>query len=486
MRGRALTQPADRDRREARTFVHAVVGSRGELVRGIVKSRQANSSNRRDAPRLRHRAVLGVLAAVAAGTSPLTVQAVADLEPAPVDIQIAFPQPGEVVKNRVHMAPVRGAVRSGIGEPVDFDVVIALDTSHSTRFPSGIDIDEDAEVGFNPNNELIAPGSYPDDVVCSDPDDTILAAEVKAARYLVEVLSAGRTRVGVIAFSGDVDPKTGEQRSRSQKDAWVEVPLTRDFDAVYRSLDAVLEKGPHGATNYAAAVQLSVVELAGLPGAASEKREGAKKIVLFLTDGVPTFPFGKGVVADVEDTEVAINAARLARKAGITINTYAIGRHALASPVAVIEMARLTVGTYTPVRNPGDIVSFLQGISFANIDDVVVTNLTTSEISYDVQLAPDGSFRAFVPVREGNNRVQVTALASDGGERSLELDLAFEKSGLSERELTLELERIKKRNKELLRLIERKRIQSFRDRQQKRVVIEAENDAEQRPSPESR
>ncbi len=175
-----------------------------------MKSRQANSSNRRDAPRLRHRVVLGVLAAVAAGTSPLTVQAVADLEPAPVDIQIAFPQPGEVVRNRVHMAPVRGAVRSGIGEPVDFDVVIALDTSHSTRFPSGIDIDEDSEVGFNPNNELIAPGSYPDDVVCSDPDDTILAAEVKAARYLVEVLSAGRTRVGVIAFSGDVDPKTGE------------------------------------------------------------------------------------------------------------------------------------------------------------------------------------------------------------------------------------------------------------------------------------
>ena len=105
------------------------------------------------------------------------------------------------------------------------------------------------------------------------------------------------------------------------------------------------------------------------------------------------------------------------------------------TPVAVIEMARLTVGTYTPVRNPGDIVSFLQGVSFANIDDVVITNLTTSEISYDVQLAPDGTFSAFVPVKEGPNRVQVTALASDGGEYSVEIDLDFEKSGLSEREL---------------------------------------------------
>lgn len=401
--------------------------------------------------------------------------AVPDREAGAVNIEIVSPQPGEIVKNRVHMAPVRGEARSGSGDPVDFDVLVVLDVSNSTRYPSGIDIDEDGDIGFNPHDELIAPGTYADDVVCSDPEDTILAAEVRAARYLVEVLAAGRTRVGIVAFSGAVDPETGRQVSRDQKDAWVEMPLTKDFDSVYATLDKILERGPHGATNYAAAVQLSVVELAGLPGAKSERRDGAKKVVLFLTDGVPTFPFGKGVVADAEDTEVAINAARLARKAGITINTYALGRHALASPVAVMEMARMTVGTYTPVRNPGDIVSFLQGVSFANIDDIVITNLTTSEISYDVQLAPDGSFSAFVPVREGQNRLQVTALATDGGEQSVELSLDFEKSGLSERELALELERIKARNKELLRLIERKRIQQFRDRQQKRVVIEADD-----------
>jgi hypothetical protein len=406
----------------------------------------------------------------------MPASAVKDREPGKVDIEINSPRPGEVVKNRVHMAPVRGAARSGSGDTVDFDVLIAVDVSHSTRYPSGIDVDGDDEVGFNPHDELITPGTYPEDVVCSDPDDTILAAEIKAARFLVDVLSAGRTRVGVIAFSGEVDLETGMQVSKDQKDAWVEVPLSNDFESVHRTLGEVLTKGPHGATNYAAAVQLAVVELAGLSGARSEKREGAKKVVLFLTDGVPTFPFGKGVVADPEDTEVAINASRLARKAGITINTYALGRHALAQPVAVMEMARLTIGTYTPVRNPGDIVSFLQGVSFANIDDVVITNLTTSEVSYDVQLAPDGSFSAFVPVKEGANRVQVTALASDGGEYSVDFDLEFEKSGLSERELALELERIKKRNKELLKLIERKRIQSFRQRQQKKVVIEAEEE----------
>jgi hypothetical protein len=452
-----------------------VAGANEAVREGLGARREAGSQascRRGDRSPCFGRVAAGAVAA--ALISPLAASGVTDLEPGPVDIQILSPRPGEVVKNRVHMAPVRGAARSGTGDPVDFDVLIVLDVSHSTRYPSGIDIDEDGEIGFNPQAELIAPGSYPEDLVCSDSDDTILAAEIRAARYLVEVLGAGRTRVGIVAFSGEVDPKTGRQLRADQKDAWVEIPLTRDFEAVNRTLDSILERGPHGATNYAAAVQLSVVELAGLPGARSAPRSSAKKVVLFLTDGVPTFPFGKGIVADTEDTEVAINASRLARKAGITINTYALGRHALASPVAVIEMARLTVGTYTPVRNPGDIVSFLQGISFANVDDVIITNLTTSEISYDVQLAPDGSFSAFVPVREGSNRVQVTALASDGGEQSVELDVNFEKSGLSERELTLELERIKKRNKELLRLIERQRIQSFRDRQQKRVEIEAE------------
>jgi hypothetical protein len=393
---------------------------------------------------------------------------------APVTIQIESPQPGETVRNKVDLAPIRGSAHSGSGEPTDFDVLLAIDVSHSTRYPSGIDVDDDEELGFNPQAELVMPGEFPDEMVCTDLGDTILAAEIKAANLLLEALRPGRTRVGVVSFSGEVDPKTGRRVAFDQKDAKVEIALSSDFDAVRAVLARILETGPSGATNYAAAIQLSVVELAGLYGAQSTPRQGARKVVLFLTDGVPTFPIGASGVQDDGDIEAAISAARLARKAGVVINTYALGRHALSSPLAVTEMARLTVGSYTPVRNPGDIVAFLSGISFANIDDVVITNLTTNEVSYDVSLAPDGSFSGFVPVNVGQNRLLVTALATDGGEISVELDLAFEKSGLNERELAIELERIKKRNKELMLLLERKRIQSFRDRQRKRVVIEAE------------
>ena len=153
--------------------------------------------------------------------------------------------------------------------------------------------------------------------------------------------------------------------------------------------------------------------------------------MLLLTDGVPTFPFGLATSADPEDIEAAIGAARLARRAGISINTFALGQMALVSPFALSEISRITLGTFTAVRNPGDIVGFLQGVSFANVDDVVVTNLTTGDVSYDVQLAPDGSFQAFVPVREGANRLEIAALASDGGEQRVQLDLEFEKSGLT-------------------------------------------------------
>jgi hypothetical protein len=401
--------------------------------------------------------------------------AAASPEKGVVEVRIESPLPGTTVQNDVHLAPVRGHARAGDDEWRSFDVMLVIDVSYSTRNPSGIDVDEDGELGFNPANELVAPGTYPEDLVCTDPDDTILAAEVHAARTLLEELDPQHTRVGVIAFSGESDPKTGRRLRRDQRDAWVETPLTDDFSAVRAALGRIRAAGPQHATNFAAAIRLSVTELVGLSGAQSAPRSEAKHVVLFLTDGEPSFPYGRASISDPEDTEAAISAARLAHKAGVMINTYALGKQALSKPVAATEMARLTVGIYTPVRNPGDIVHFLQGISFANVDDVVITNLTLREVSYDVSLSPDGSFSGFVPVRPGANEIQVTALASDGSEASARLEFEFEEAGLSERELARELERIKKRNKEMLRILERERIQRFRDRQRD-VVIEAADD----------
>jgi hypothetical protein len=389
-----------------------------------------------------------------------------------VKLLVETPRSGEPVRNKVHLAPIRGSAVAEGERPASFDVMLAIDVSESTRTASGVDVDHDGHIGVNPALELIPPGTFGEDVVNTDPDDSVLAAEVAAANALLDGLDPRRVRVGLLTFGGQVSPDTGERARIDQQDAWLEVPLSTDFMAVRRALVAIQARGARGATNYAAGIRLGVRELAGLSGAQSAPRPGSKRVILFLTDGVPTFPIGKGSVVDKGDVEAALNAARLAHKAQITINTYALGPGALTYPLTPTEMARLTLGTFTPVQNPGDIIALLQGVSFANIEDVVFTNLSTGDFSTDVRLSPDGSFSGFVPVREGSNRVRVTALASDGSRGSVELELNFKLSSLSDRELARELERIRKRNRELQLLIERKRIEDFRKQQRREIIIE--------------
>ncbi|MCA9512688.1 MAG: VWA domain-containing protein [Myxococcales bacterium] len=417
-----------------------------------------------------------VLALSCAGVAPPARAAAPSADV--VEVVVDAPLPGERVENDVHMVAVRGRARAGDEAWSAFDVLVAIDVSYSTREPSGIDVDGDGEVGFDPERELVEPGRYPEGTVCTDPDDTILAAEVSAAGVLLGELDAARTRVGLVAFSGETDPETGLRVAPDQRDAWVVVPLTHDFGEVRAALGDLLREGPRNATNFAAAIRLAVTELAGLPGAQSAPREGARRVLLFLTDGQPSFPYGSGAVSDRQDVEAAIDAARLADKASVVVNTYALGRQALARPVAATEMARITSGTYTAVRNPGDIVHFLKGISFANVDDVLIANRTLREVSVDVSLAPDGSFSGLVPARPGANELEVTALASDGREASAVLEIEFAEATLGARELERELARIRQRNKELLRLLERERIERFRARRREVVIGEdAEGDA---------
>ncbi len=393
---------------------------------------------------------------------------------AEVRVTIDSPRPGERVENRVDQAPIRGAASADGERPADFDVMIVMDVSGSTRAASGVDVDGDGIVGFNPQQELLPPGSYPEGLLSTDPEDTILHAEAAAARALIAGLDARRVRVGLATFAGEVDPSTGHRRSVNQQDAWLEVPLTHDFAAIRRGIDGVVARGPSGATNFSAGIRLGVTELANLPGARSTPRAGAQAVMLFLTDGVPSLPIGSGAVTDPGDIEAAISAAGLAKTAGIRINTYALGPHALTFPQAVTEMARVSLGTFTPVQNPGDIVALLQGVSFANVEDVVIANLTTGDFSTDVRLEPDGSFSGFVPVRPGRNQVRVTALASDGSRGNVTLELDFARTQLTDLELARELERIRRMNKELLLLKERRKIDDFRSREKKELELEVE------------
>jgi hypothetical protein len=393
-------------------------------------------------------------------------------DPDPVRLVIEQPLGGSLVESTMHMAEIRGAATCAGSQPSSFDVMIAIDVSQSTKAASGADVDGDGEIGENPHEGLYLPGEYPEDVWSTDSEDTILAAEVSAARALLESVDSERVRVGLLTFSGQVNLETGRQISRNQRDANLEVPLTRDYDRVQRALDEVGARPPRGATNFAAGIRLATQELAGLSGAVSSPQPGAKKVILFLTDGFPTFPVGQATVSDAGDLEAAVNAARVAQTAGIRINTYALGTQALTRPIAATEIARVTLGTFTPVLEPGAIVATLQSVSFANIEDVGILNLTTREHAPDVRLNPDGSFLAFVPVKEGRNRVLVNALASDGGEANLELEFGFRVKESEGRMKERELARLRKLNDELLRHMEAERIRREKRRQRMEREIE--------------
>jgi hypothetical protein len=390
-----------------------------------------------------------------------------------VRVSIHSPSAGGTLRDHLHQARIEGSALAEGAGPELFDVMLVIDVSDSTKVASGVDVDGDGQVGVDPHNELLPPGALDPKVRSTDPGDTILQAQVRAARALLDGLDPRRVRVGLVSFAGEVSLKTGERKRIDQQDAWLELPLSGDYAALNNALTGLIARGPHGATNFAAGIRLGIVELAGLTGARSAPRPGARKVMLFLTDGIPTLPVGKGNVVDPGDDEAALRAAQLAHSAGISINTYAMGPLALQYPRVVTEMARMTLGTYTPVQSPGDIVTLLQGVSFADVEDVVLTNLTTGDFSSDVRLAPDGSFTGFVPVREGRNRVRVSALASDGSRGSVELEFDFEHEQVGASS-GAELERIRRQNKELELHRLGLEIEDFRREQRRRIEIEAE------------
>ncbi|MFQ5513032.1 MAG: VWA domain-containing protein [Myxococcota bacterium] len=393
-----------------------------------------------------------------------------------VRVVVTQPASGAEVRGRTDMAALEGFAQAG-ERATEFDVMLVVDVSGSTEYPSGIDVDGDGVVGER-RAALVAP--LPD-TKNTDPGDSILAAEVAAARKLLGGLESDRVRVGVVSFSGEIDPVTHRRRSPDQVDAILEHPLTRDYVRVEQALGAVLLRGPNGGTNMEAGVKLALRELAGLSGARSSPRSGAKKVILLLTDGKPSFPFGLANKEDPEDIEAVIDAARLARAAGVHINVFGLGPAAIDYPIAATEVARVTGGLYTPVRRPGDIVALLTGVSFANVDDVVAVNLTLGEMAgpEDILLRPDGSFRGFVPVRVGRNRIRVSALASDGSRGSTEIEITFKHQDLTDAELEAELERIRKRNRDLQLVMERRRQEQFRKEERRRALtLEVEDDEE--------
>jgi len=376
-------------------------------------------------------------------------------------VQILSPKTDDRITQDQSAILVSGKVASQNARSSNVDIMLVIDISGSTIQYAGVDLgdanqlpDSAGSSGF-PRPQISIGGLTLGSPPMRNLRNSILAAEVAAARRLLLQLNAQTTRVGVLAF--------GESAKLLQ-------PLTQNFDQVRRVLDDILRSGPYGGTNMAEGVRTGITELMGF--GTSEKRTDAVKVEFLLTDGFPTMPIGGGKRVTPEDTNLALNAARLAGKAGIKVHVFALGEEALSYPVAAVGIAKESGGTYTPVVRPADVLAVVENISVVGVDFVQIVNQTIGQKATNLRLAADGFFSSAVPVIEGRNQIDVFARASDGTtgrdsitiyyqsgtQKSLDLEVFLEK----ERKLKLEVERLGRSQAEIQRDVERSREDSLR------------------------
>ena len=317
-----------------------------------------------------------------------------------IALELSQPEGGHsFLRHPDPLLPVSGFAAAG--EEGLVELVLAIDASTSANEFAESDVDGDGRL---------------EDGWAGD--DSIYQAQILAARHLLAALArlpgnqdGARVRVSVVTFAGDdelfehppdrdFEPDTLSILAVANRDARLRVGLSSDYAEVDRVLLELSREEPKGMTNFAAAIGRALAELEGLGtmGAAAPPREGALRVVDFLTDGMPSLPYAR------EEAERAARyAARLAADAGIRVNVFELGHNAVTRRTSETgeRMARLSGGSFVSVERPGDIVELLASTSLAYVHRVRLANRTLDERTRFIATGLDGSFYGEVPLREG-------------------------------------------------------------------------------------
>jgi len=343
-------------------------------------------------------------------------EAVASREGSQLRVAIEYPESGSEVVAPDGRGFVTGTAYRSSGMLGDFDVYIVIDVSESTKRPSGADIDGDGIVGeVDRLRRLPLFGSF-FDATSSDPGDNVLACEVQAARTLLGQLDSESTRVGIISFSGDGDPRT--------LDADIIAPLTQDYAMLSERLDALLERGPTGETNLVAAVQLATIEFER--DFLSARDREVQRLVLLISDGQATLPYN---LVPGQRARAAVDAAADAAEVATRIYTYAVGNETPLYLNTLQEIADVSAGRYERVAQPADLIASFQNLDLAKIASVQVRNVTNGEPAQDVLVDPYGTFAAIVRLEEGENTLEVFARSTSGDERRERVSVFYRRDG---------------------------------------------------------
>jgi hypothetical protein len=351
-----------------------------------------------------------MLALAAALAFPLAPRASAD-SAAHLRLFVESPTSGSELRDaEVFLTGRALRVADGAGDTRPFEIVIAIDTSASTRAASGADVDGDGRTGKARWRWLLGFLQSRLSLPSTDPGDSILAAEVAAIGTLLEQLDPATTRVGLVAFAG------GEY---GKPDARTVVPLTHVYTDIEAALGTLLASRPAGMTNLAAAVDRAYRDLAEAGG-------DTRKLTLLMTDGQPTLP---RMDEPSYNAQLTLDAAHESGNSGVRIDVFGIGAEATQKPEVNQGVARLTGGTYVAVHHPADLVSTFAGIRLADVATVRIENRTTRRAPDFVHVGADGTFSSTVPLAPGRNFIEVTAVSNDGLEARAGLTVQRDEAG---------------------------------------------------------
>jgi len=328
----------------------------------------------------------------------------------PSEIQLTVDAASDAgTQNGQRLGFLTGRALAYTGSLEQSDVLFLMDISGSTSASSGVDVNGDGKLGGG----LFGLGG--------GRADSVLAAEAAALEKLLATFDPRTTRAGLITFSG------GEERGAD--DAFLQVPLTSQFGRVREGLSDVLLAAPSGGTNIAGGLRLALLEISGGRQAESKGRRAQKHVVL-LTDGVPDVAYESR--REAEDRAIRI-AERMAR-AGIRVHCFALGRDATREPRAAVEIAARSGGTFNAVQDLNALPQLITSLDLTSIQSVSVRHLDLGVEARQLERGRDGIWSALLPVRDGPNRVEVYARATDGSERRLLQTLVFDRRSLDLRQ----------------------------------------------------
>jgi len=325
------------------------------------------------APREQHAELDGLLRAAGVDASDA---ALARRRAVRLDVHV--PAPGAEAITDLPWLELRG--KAGLWEAERQDIAIALDVSNTTLDATGVDLDGDGRVGRTKRKWSLHADPRRGS---SDRGDSIVRAELAAAKQLVSELDPEATRVSLVLFTGT---------------ARLAAPLGEP-----RSTLAALERhrvhyDPTG-TSFEAALRVAFDDLI-------ERRLGgvrSQRTILMLSDGEPPT-----VPNEYEGRRRALSLADEIARFGVRIHAYALGKAAAEKSDTLRELAERTGGVFEAVSDLGD-VSFLRDVRLTGLRAVTIRNERSGERARAVRAFADGSFDAIVPLLPGENPLEIRA-----------------------------------------------------------------------------